>query len=225
MRIVSWNCNGKFREKHKFISHLQADIYVIQECENPAEVKYQWDTNFLTEYIWTGEKRSRGLGVFFSPESNIRENVWPKYILRNFISVNVGNKFDLIGVWACKPYIEEYCIYQSIQYDRFNKKTILIGDFNSNAIWDKQHGSRNHSSVVKLLKKKGLDSAYHLVNQENQGEETQPTFYLYRSSERGYHIDYCFLDPLRLTNFKLLDKTSWLKYSDHIPMVIDIKDN
>lgn len=35
MKIVSWNCNGKFREEFNFIKKLDADIYVIQECENP----------------------------------------------------------------------------------------------------------------------------------------------------------------------------------------------
>lgn len=43
MKIVSWNCNGSFRETIKSIldkdtkTYLDADIYVICECENPRE--------------------------------------------------------------------------------------------------------------------------------------------------------------------------------------------
>lgn len=39
MKIVSWNANGKFREKYKAILELDADIYVIQECENEGVSK------------------------------------------------------------------------------------------------------------------------------------------------------------------------------------------
>lgn len=225
MRIVSWNCNGKFREKNRAISDLQADIYVIQECENPKEINYHWDPKFLTNFLWTGENRNKGLGIFFSEKSKIRENPWPKYTLRNFISINIDNKFDLVGVWACKPYIEEYCIYQSVQYNKYNQNTIVIGDFNSNKIWDSQHKTRNHSAVVNLLQEKGLYSAYHIMNRENQGEETRSTFYLHRYPDRGYHTDFCFLDPSRIIDFQLLEESNWLEHSDHIPMLIDIKDN
>ena len=38
MKIISWNCNGKFREKFSAILEEDADIYVIQECENPADI-------------------------------------------------------------------------------------------------------------------------------------------------------------------------------------------
>lgn len=31
MRIVSWNCNNKFREKFKEVLALKADVYVIAE--------------------------------------------------------------------------------------------------------------------------------------------------------------------------------------------------
>lgn len=34
MKIVSWNCNGKFREKFSVLQKLDADIYVVQECGN-----------------------------------------------------------------------------------------------------------------------------------------------------------------------------------------------
>lgn len=54
MRIVSWNCAGKFREKFQSILPLNADIYVIQECENPAEsicVSYK---EFAQNYLWIG---------------------------------------------------------------------------------------------------------------------------------------------------------------------------
>ena len=37
IKIVSWNCKGKFREKFKEMAEEDADIHVIQECENPAE--------------------------------------------------------------------------------------------------------------------------------------------------------------------------------------------
>lgn len=39
MKIISWNCRGKFREKYAVLEKMDADIYVIQECENPEKYK------------------------------------------------------------------------------------------------------------------------------------------------------------------------------------------
>ena len=97
-----------------------------------------------------------------------------------------------------------------------------MGDFNSNAIWDREHRERNHSVVVQQLMDLGLSSAYHFMNNEMQGEETQKTFYLHRNAEKGYHIDYCFLSPNRLISFEVSDKNVWLEYSDHVPIVVEI---
>ena len=39
MKVVTWNCNGALRKKFEHLSDLNADIYVIQECEDPARIQ------------------------------------------------------------------------------------------------------------------------------------------------------------------------------------------
>lgn len=64
MKIVSWNCNGALRKKRGIVAALDADVYIIQECEDPSRCddhEYKaWAENFL----WVGNNKSRGLGVF-----------------------------------------------------------------------------------------------------------------------------------------------------------------
>lgn len=128
-----------------------------------------------------------------------------------------------MGVWACKPYIEEFFIYEKIHHQHFNRSSVIIGDFNSNACWDKFHGKRNHSAVVNALREVGLESAYHFQTGEAQGRESHGTFHLYRQKSRNYHIDYCFCDPKKIVDFRILDNDCWLNYSDHFPIEITIK--
>ena len=222
MKIISWNCNGKFRDKFNEIAKEDADIYVIQECENPQNSNNEKYKKFALNYFWTGENTNKGLGIFIKNNINAKENKWEKYCLRNFISLNINNEFDLLGVWACKPYIEEYYIYQDINFRNYNSNTIIIGDFNSNKIWDKNNNIRNHMNVVNKLSEKGLISAYHYCNDEQQGLEKQKTFYLYRNLEKGYHIDYCFIEKSRIKSFRILDGKGWIEFSDHIPIMVEI---
>lgn len=197
-------------------------IYVIQECENPTFYRKEFeDISYTCE--WFGENKNKGLAIFAKKNISIKNNNWPSYCLRNFVSLNINNKYNLVAIWACYPYIEEYYIYQSINIDKYDKNTIIIGDFNSNAIWDKQHGKRNHSIVVSELKKINLVSAYHFYSKEEMGKETQPTFYLYRYLDKPYHIDYCFLNPQQIRNFDVLKANEWLKFSDHLPIKVEIE--
>jgi len=221
MRIVSWNCRGKFRDKFRYIKQLNADIYVIQECENPEKNPY-FLSEFYSNYVWYGESSSKGLAIFAKPEIHIEPNDWPVYCLRHFLSLRINDSFDLLGVWACAPYIEEYCIYQAINIDKYDGNTVIIGDFNSNAIWDKDHGRRNHSTVVAQLLEKGIVSAYHHVTHEEHGKETVPTYCMYKHADKPYHIDYCFTSPCNILDFKILNDNTWLQHSDHFPIQVEI---
>ena len=222
MKIISWNCNGKFREKHKYITQEQADIYVIQEFENPELYTKEFNNTF-SNYVWFGDNKNKGLAIFVKGDISLKNNSWPFYCLRNFISVKINNKYDLVGIWACSPYIEEYYVYQSINIDKYSENTILIGDFNSNAMWDKKHGKRNHSIVVSELEKINIVSAYHHFYKEEQGKESRATFYLYRHSDKPYHIDYCFANSHKMKNFEILNDNKWLKLSDHLPILVEME--
>ena len=41
MKIISWNCNGALRNKYDFLTNLEWDILIIQECENPEIINNQ----------------------------------------------------------------------------------------------------------------------------------------------------------------------------------------
>lgn len=220
MKIISWNCGGKFREKFAYMAELDADIYIIQECENPADYPSTPYSIFAINYLWTGERNSKGLGIFAKPHILLQPNNWEKYCLRNFLSVNVNRNFDLVAVWACRPYIEEYYIYQSINIANYTDRTVIMGDFNSNAIWDKKHDTRTHTAVVQQLQSIGLCSAYHHTYNELQGFESNHTFYLYRHSDKGYHIDHCFTNVNNIAGYHVFDSLEWLAKSDHVPIML-----
>lgn len=224
MKILSWNCNCKFREKFKEIIKYNADVYVIQECEDPKKCSNKEYLEFAKNFFWCGNDKNKGLGIFAKDKIEMKKNDWKSYCLQNFLSVNLNNKYNLLGVWACKPYIEEYYIYQNINIDNFNENTIIIGDFNSNKIWDKYNKNRNHSIVVNELKNKGLESIYHYYFNETQGNESKNTFYLYRHLDKGYHIDHCFANKEIVKKYQILFEEKWLKYSDHIPIMLEVKD-
>lgn len=222
MKIVSWNCNGAFRKKYQKILELDADIYVIQECEPLDEIKGDLK-NIISNGIWEKGANKKGVLVFSKKDILLEKQEWDNYGMRVFIPILVNNTFTLVAVWTTKPaYIEEFCIWQLVNAGRINKDVVFIGDYNSNAIWDKGHSERGHMSVVEMLKEKGLESAYHFLTGEKQGEETKPTFYMYRKIEKTFHIDHCFINSDMLQTYEVLDR-SWLEISDHIPVVLEIK--
>ena len=101
---------------------------------------------------------------------------------------------------------------------------MLVGDLNSNVIWDEWDRWWNHSDVVRELEDLGLQSCYHRHFSERQGQELQPTFYLHRKPEKPYHIDYGFAGPQwAVQHVEVGAVADWLEESDHMPMVFELE--
>ena len=234
MKIISWNCRGVFREKFKDIIKEDADIYVIQECEDPLQAKSEEYKDFAGDnYFWTGEIKDKGLGIFAKndivfekiPDVNDED-------FQNFIALKVNDSFKLLGVWAMPPYVDMIHDFFDENYSLFDENLVMCGDFNSNVIWDKQHrkkdkegNAKDQTNINRKLESCNLISVYHNINNEEQGEESQNTFYLYQHLDKPYHIDYVYAGEGVVNNFEILDAEEWIKLSDHIPLVFELDLN
>ncbi|MDR7209254.1 hypothetical protein [Flavobacterium piscis] len=144
-----------------------------------------------------------------------------------------GGKIDftLFAIWANNPqdkdgqYVTQ--VWKAINYYEGlikENKTILIGDFNSNTIWDKPRREGNHSTVVNKLETKKIFSAYHLYFNQIQGKEEHPTLYMYRHENKPYHIDYCFASSdfiSMLESVEVGNYPDWKDHSDHKPLIVN----
>ena len=236
MKIIEWNCQGAFRIKNKKILTLNPDIIIVPECENEKKLQFGKLTPKPNDFFWYGDSENRGIGVFSYSEYRfkIHESFNPGF--RYIIPLKVTGKnvsFLLFAIWAMNNkdnrearYIGQ--IWFAINYysHLLNGLTILIGDFNSNRIWDYKDRVGNHSDVVDKLKEFDIFSLYHEQYKENQGQETTPTFYMYRKPDKPYHIDYCFVSKSIMGegyDFKVGEFTDWIDKSDHMPIIVDTR--
>lgn len=227
MKIITWNCNGAFRQKYHLLEKFNADILVIQECENPLNHRSQEYTLWCQNYVWIGANVNKGLAIFAKPQVKIEKLYWPDNDLKFFLPVRVNDSFDLVACWchgANSPtfgYIGQLWKYLKLNKSLM-KNAVVVGDLNSNKIWDVWDRWWNHSDVIRELKEIGIRSLYHEFFKEEQGEESQPTFYLQRNILKLYHVDYVFA-PFKLVPhcecLKIGTAGEWLTYSDHMPLI------
>lgn len=237
MKIITWNCNMAFRKKLPVILDLKPDIVIVPECERPDRFQFDLYPQKPSDIIWHGSNPNKGLGVFSFSKHKFTlldcHNSSFKTVLPILVT---GKKFDFIlfAIWANNPmekggrYVEQ--VWKAIQFydDLLDRNTLLIGDFNSNTIWDKQHKEGSHSTVVKKLEEKGIRSVYHLFYEQDHGKESHPTFFTYRHKNKPYHIDYCFASDYfikRLKHVEIGSYEKWTAYSDHKPLVVTFKSD
>jgi exodeoxyribonuclease III len=227
-----------FRKKANFILAHQPDILVIQECEHPDKLKFNADTPTPSAVLWFGTNKNKGIGIFSYSKYRFKllRNHNPELKMIIPIAVTGGEfNFTLFAIWANNPddsdgqYVEQ--VWKAIHhYDKKlkHKQTMLVGDFNSNTIWDRKCRAGNHSSVVKKLQEKGILSCYHLHHKQVQGKEQHPTFYLYKHKDKPYHLDYCFASTDmvdKIQNVEIGDYDFWKQYSDHVPVMVTFDFN
>jgi exonuclease III len=233
MKIITWNCNMAFRKKAEFILAQKPDILVVPECECPDRLIFSKDTGLPTATFWYGLNQHKGLGVFSYSHYKFQLLEVHNPDFRDILPLLVtGGAFDFIlfAVWANNPqdkdgpYVTQ--VWKAIHYyDALlsNNKTILIGDFNSNTIWDRPRREGNHSALVQKLEEKKIFSVYHTFHGQIQGKEAHPTLFMYRHEDKPYHIDYCFASEdfiSKLVNVEVGGYSDWTKYSDHKPLSV-----
>jgi exonuclease III len=227
MRIVSWNCNGGLRKKHLSLDELGADLLVIQEAS--ARDVGELDAPFT---YWVGRPGGKGIAIVANTGASFRvhESYCPD--LPWFIPVQVG-PIRLLAVWACVATSRlRYVRLVHAALDHYAAfltpaPAIVIGDLNSNAIFDRKHGTATHTRLVDRLGNLGLASVYHIQTGESHGDETTPTFFLYRHRDKPYHFDYAFVSEEILPASRLLigSPEQWLSLSDHLPLIVDLPDH
>jgi len=227
-----------FRKKADALLALDPDILVIPECEHPDKLKFPQGTKTPTDIIWYGFNPHKGLAVLSYNNYRLRLLRAHNPDLRTILPIQVTGcetNFTLFAVWANNPLEPEHQyvgqVWKALAHYRKlikKKRTILIGDFNSNTIWDKPRRVGNHTDVVNVLGKKGIKSVYHYHFSQTQGAEVHPTFSLYRHKDKPYHLDYCFASAdfmSELTTVEIGAHDDWCLLSDHQPLLVEFSNN
>lgn len=248
MRIITWNCNGALRKKLKEADSFEADVLIIQECENPtlSTKPYQ---DWAGDHLWIGTTKNKGIGIFPKAGNHVKELKWSGTFqvsglktqsasaswatndLLLFLPFELNDQYNVLACWTkgndsqVFGYMGQFWKYLQIHRSQLNQRnTIIAGDFNSNAIWDKPDRWWSHSDTVKELAEINIESLYHHETGEKHGHEIQPTFYLHRKESKPYHIDYVFMSKelLLRSTIEIGKIDEWLAVSDHMPLCVNI---
>ena len=100
MKIISWNCNGRFREKFHALESLNADILIIQECEDPSQAKSIQYSEWANDYLWTGKSKNKGIGVFAKKGIRLKPIELSTESLKIFLPFTINDDLNVLAVWT-----------------------------------------------------------------------------------------------------------------------------
>lgn len=242
MRIVVWNCNMALHRKMDALARLAPDIAVLPEVAEPSKVPIRPAETVQHSYQWIGANPSKGLGTLVFAPFELEPACPPDRNLEWVLPLRVRGPvdFNLLAIWAMNHRASPLAMGPNRDFqiqgaletyaDLFDEgRVVLAGDLNDNVTWDKPRGARPFATKVDLLRRRGLVSAYHEVLGVEFGQEPDPTIYWRDRKVDGprYHIDFCFLPEswIPFTSVTVGNFDEWVapKYSDHVPLIIDVK--
>lgn len=221
---------------------LQPDVAIISECAEPSRLAEKSTSDWIEiPPVWIGKNPDKGLGVFgfngYRPELAATYSPRLRYIAP--VHIEGPQRFNLLAVWAQNASAGITRKHQPgplrlglTRYREFLEASpsVIAGDWNNNAIWDRPGWRINHMTKVRVLEEINLVSAYHERTGEQQGEETIPTHYWRDRRKDGptYHIDFVFVPRNwlpHITEFAVGSFEDWCgnRLSDHVPLVLDVK--
>lgn len=226
-----------FRNKTVILDEFNPDIAIIQETESKEVLETKKSKIEFNDYIWLGKNKNKGLGVmtfngFHAEPLDLNEDfqyILPVRIYKDQI------EFFLLAIWTQfvnKSIYESYVVQAARSFKYYNQllkkeNVLIIGDFNSNAIWDNDAPKEyNHSQMVNILKEEKFVSVYHENKWELHGKEKIPTLYFTRNKDKRYHVDYFFIKEKMLKNIKnyyIGEYENYINQSDHMPLFVELQ--
>lgn len=230
LRLTTWNCNGAYHKKQSAVLALAPDLLIVPECARNAASQPELGQKPATGSDWIGHLDKKGLGVFsFGSYSISRASFHnPSHLHILPLEVRGPMTFLLLAVWTLpdergsyvRPVVEAWREYSP----HLNGRDVVIaGDFNASVNFS---GKLNYHFSVFLeeVGRSDVRSLYHSFFSEVQGEETSPTFFMYRDDARPFHIDYVFASVgmrSRLKSFEVGNHSQWVAHSDHMPLTAE----
>lgn len=222
-----------FRKKHAEIIAQNPDLLIVIECEQEDKLKEALEDCNYKEILWFGDNPHKGIALIrfsdFGLELVPNYSEEYKYVLP--LQMKAKKIVNLFVIWAMphetmrqRSYVGQ--IWAAVHYYEklLGKDSILIGDFNSNSIWDHTRKKGHHGDLVDFLNKKGIYSLYHIAHDEEHGTESKATQYMYRHEDKPYHLDYCFASQTLISNKTSIEVgqyDDWIGLSDHMPLTVD----
>ena len=228
MKIITWNCNLNFSKKFENIEAFHADIIIIQECERLR-------TDFFPnhDFFWTGRIENKGLGIMISKSTKAKVSDLHNTRLINFLPIETEG-LNILGVWAYNHRAAKFgndasgntsdalSFYKNWLAE--SEVSIFGGDFNNSVVWDKGDNENNFSNINSSLNNLEFMSIYHHLTEEDFGSEKDTTFFHTKKEIKSYHIDYLFLKGMEVKTLDIGSYEDWIKYSDHVPLICEIKN-